>query len=154
MPPARDWSTAVLPQGESIHVYYQSPVAVPNGRVDLKLKYPDGDPLEPTAIRRPDDTEPFELGGQHIRPLYVLTLDVAGEYQVMATNMAVMSDTEVAQDRVVFAKSPDTFDEASNGRRIIHAIGATITVVIVIILYVLHGLALGRRSRRAGTSPV
>ncbi len=124
-------------------IYYESPVTVPTHNIRLTMRHPNGERL--ITYRPPDDNN-FEINGWHGRALFEADLIEAGRYSVHAFNAKVASDVDVpADDRIVFAKQPNTKVEAIRVRRLIHLIGAVTTIGAGIILYLIHGLALHHR---------
>ena len=70
----------------------------------------------------------------------------AGWYTVLCHNHNYEQESDVpATDRLAFAKKPDTLAQAKTFRRVIQITGATITVLLVVVFYVMHGIAMNRR---------
>jgi hypothetical protein len=131
-----------LSAGEQL-IYYESPVSVPTHNILLTMRHPDGERL---ITHPPLDDNNFEINGWHGRALFEVDLVDDGRYSVDSFNANVASDDEVpADDRIVFAKQPNTRAEAIRVRRLIHLIGAVATVGVAIVLYLIHGLALHHR---------
>ncbi len=140
--PVSAWAEVELTAGEQL-IYYESPVSVPTHNIHLTVRHPNGENL---MTDPPIDDNNFEINGWHGRALFEANLIEAGRYTVHAFNANVASDDDVpADDRIVFAKRPNTKVEAIRVRRLIHLIGAVTTIGAGIILYLVHGLALHHR---------
>ncbi len=149
--PVSAWAEVDLAAGEQL-IYYESAVSVPTHNILLTIRHSNGEHL---ITYPPLDDNNFEMNGWHGRALFVANLMEAGRYSVHAFNANVASDDDVpAGDRIVFAKQPNTKVEAIRVRRLIHLIGAVVTVGLAIILYLIHGLALHDRRRVCPGQPV
>ncbi len=147
--PVSAWAEVDLLAGQQL-IYYESPVSVPTHNIRLTMRQPNGERL--ITYRPPDDNN-FEIDGWHGRALFEADLIEAGRYSVHAFNANVAADDDVpADDRIVFAKQPNTKVEAVRVRRLIHLIGAVTTVGAGIILYLVHGFALHHRRTFEATS--
>jgi hypothetical protein len=136
-----------LPAGP-VTLYYESDASTPMD-VHVSLLDPYGERI---ALRVPQvrSRTSFECQGRYFRTLYEADVPERGEYELGCYNLSVGSDAQVpAGDRVVLGKVPPRHDDAIDARRLMHIIGATLTVVPAIGMYVLHGVALHRRQFRA-----
>jgi len=141
-------STIQLPPGESL-VWYESPYRVPVADVTLYMVDPNGDRITP-AHPSGDISYTLMLGGMSGRALWKMNVPRAGTYEFTCFNHNFASDSQIpVEDRVVFLKTPDTLAEANLFRKFIQITGATASITLVIVFYVLHGLALRRLRLRA-----
>lgn len=139
-----------LPEGRSL-VYYESPVSVPVGDVTLRLLDSDGERV-PMAKPDKDISYSLMLTGWSGRALWRLTVPQAGRYSFTCSNHNFAYDEEIpADDRVVFLRRPDSLAEVQLVQIFIEVTGATITIMLVMFFYIMHGLAL-RRHRMAQAS--
>lgn len=154
--PIGEKATIDLPPGESL-VWYESTFSVPGGDVTLYLFDADGERIKPTKPEG-DLSYGLLLGGQSGRALWQLNLPRAGRYEFTAFNHNFESDRLVpAEDRVVFLKTPNSLTEVTFMRKLIQITGATASITLVILLYILHGLELRKRrtaAAKAGVSAV
>lgn len=125
-------------------VFYESDETVPgNVRLDIRDRFG-----ERYRVRVPADDQGFEVDGRHGRALFHLDLPEPGVYDVRCLNPNYASDDEVpVDDAIVFLKDPDSKDGMLAGRRVLVAVGASVTVAVTLLLYVLHGVTLLRRRR-------
>jgi hypothetical protein len=146
--PVGQWASVSIPdEARQTLVYYESDHSVGRRFMRLYIRDQYGEAY-PTRV--PTDDNEFSVAGRQGRALFRLNLDEAGVYDFRCDNPNYASDAEVpVTDRVVFLKSPNTRAEVLAVRRVILVTGGTSTVVAVLVLYVLHGLRLGRRQERA-----
>ncbi len=146
--PVGQWGDVDLDYGEFI-VYYESPVQVPTEYL-FQVVDQYGDRMRPTP---PPENESYRLllDGWSGKAVGVLKIEEAGTYRLRCSNASVVSDADIpAEDRIVLMKTPRTWAEASQVRKQILVIGASITFAVFLILYIIHGLVLRARSRRDG----
>lgn len=137
-----------LPEGRSL-VYYESPVSVPVRDVALNLR-DSGDRYMRVRPPAHDISYRSLLTGWSGRALWQLDIPQAGTYTFLCSNHNVDDNSQLpAEDRVVFLKVPDALAEVTLVRKAIQIGGATITIALVILFYVLHGLALRRAAPAA-----
>jgi hypothetical protein len=136
-----------LHKGQSL-VYYESPVGVPVGDVILYMLDPDGNRV---LARAPETDISYRLwlNGWSGRALWKLDLPRDGTYTFRCFNDNFERESDMPiDDRIVFAKTPDSLAHVSLVRTLIQVTGATMTMTLVIVFYVLHGLSL----RKAATT--
>ena len=151
--PIGQWNVAELPLGPAL-VYYESPYSVPVGDVTLHITDPDGERMRVAQLAE-DINYRVHLSGWSGRALWRLNITKPGAYRFRCSNHNFAVDAEIpAEDRITFAKVPPELADATSIRKFIQITGATITMTLVIVLYLLHGLALKRRSAsEAASSP-
>jgi hypothetical protein len=133
-----------LPAGESL-VYYESPVAAPRQDVTLRL-FDENDDYVPLRSPGKDISYSLLFTGWTGRALWKVNVPKAGPYGVLCLNHNYEFDSDIpADDRVVFLKNPNSLDEVKFVRTVIQITGATIVGVLVIVFYLLHGVALAKR---------
>ena len=138
-----------LPAGPT-RVYYESPLAVPVDNATLRIFDGDGERL-PTRGLDGQDNYHLLFTGWSGRALWEVNVPAAGTYSMVCNNYNFMNDEDIPiEDRVVFLKQPDSFQEVKTVRTIVQVTGATITMTAVIILYLLHSLTLQKRKKAAG----
>jgi hypothetical protein len=133
-----------LPPGKSL-VYYESAESVPSANVTLYLLDSEGDRV---YVKSPAKDVSFRmlLGGWSGRALWQLDLPRAGVFTFACYNHNFASDRDIPlDDRIVFLKHPDSVEDVGIVRSLIQVTGATITMTLVIVLYLLHGIAIYKR---------
>lgn len=91
----------------------------------------------------------FEHGGVQGKPVCTIEAPTEGWYEFTFYN----SNTELdPNDRIVFGKSPATLEAALQRRTLISIGGLSVTGVLFIGLYLLHGLTLARRNAASATT--
>jgi len=146
--PVGQQASVRLPRGQTL-VYYESPLRAPVGDVTLTLLDEDGERVRTPAA--PGDVSYSLLyTGWTGRALWLLDLPATATYTFKVNNYNFADDREIpSEDRVVFLREPNAFEEV----RVVHVFvlvtGATITMTLVIVLYVLHHRALSRRAAPA-----
>lgn len=142
--PVGERQTITLPQGHSM-VYYESPHSVPSGPVSFSLFHPDGRRVRVPMITKDINYKIF-LTGISGRAFWELSIRRPGEYSFEISNDSVLSDDDVPpEDKIVFMKSPDTLGEAQAFQKIIRITGASISIVVLTIFYLLHIVTLKKR---------
>jgi hypothetical protein len=133
-----------LPAGSNL-VWYESRQSVPTGDVVLNLYNSAGDRV---PVGHPSGDVSYLLSFSDLsgRALWELHLAKAGRYEFEASNNTVTSDDQIpADDRIVFLKSPDSLEQANTVRKVLVVTSATITITLVIVLYIVHGVTLAKR---------
>jgi hypothetical protein len=133
-----------LPAGLT-HIYYESYEALPQGNLVIRILDETGKAVYPDDV---DEEVSYKLlvGGWSGRPMWTLDVPQTGWYSVTCYNHNYEQEDEVpATDRLAFAKKPDTLAQAKTFRRVIQITGATITVLLVVVFYVMHGIAMNKR---------
>lgn len=142
--PVGERQTITLPKGRTL-VYYESPHSVPSGPVTFTLFNPDGRRIRVPMI--PNDINyKILLTGVSGRAFWELSIMRPGDYSFEISNDSVLSDVDVPpEDKIVFLKSPDTLAEAQAFQKIIRITGASISIVVLTIFYLLHIVTLKKR---------
>jgi hypothetical protein len=147
--PVGQWSAVELPPGSTL-VYYESPESVPLSDATLFLTDPEGDRVRTAQITE-DINYRVLLSGWSGRALWRLNISKPGVYRFRCSNHNFEDDSQIpAEDRLTFLKSPATLSEVTAVRKFIQITGATITMTVVVMLYLMHGLALKRRDNGHG----
>lgn len=138
--------TVTLATGEQ-PVYFESPEVLPQGAfLQLYLADAAGRPVDRRALAGDEaDRNRFEKNGVVGRTVFRVDVPAAGEYSYRFINA---NAERFEGDVIVFGKEPDTLAECLASNRRVKIVGASITGVLVVGLYVAHGLALGRAGRR------
>ena len=137
--------TITLPQGRSL-VYYESPHSVPSGPVSFSLIHPDGRRVRVPMITK-DINYKILLTGISGRAFWELRIREPGDYSFETSNDSVLSDDDVPpEDKIVFLKSPNSLSEAKAFQKIIRITGASISIVVLTIFYLLHFVTLKKRA--------
>jgi len=140
---------ATLPAGETL-VYYESPANVPGGDVQLRLLNDAGNVV---ALGKPSGDISYGslFTGWSGRALWTLNAPTAATYDLICYNHTYARDEDrPPDDRVTFFKTPNSLDQMKFVRTLVQVTGATITMTIVIVCYILHGLALQKRRLPSG----
>jgi hypothetical protein len=135
---------ASLPAGETL-VYYESPATVPAADVQLRLLNGTGNVV---SLGKPSgDISYGSLAtGWSGRALWILDASEAATYDLVCYNHTYERDEDrPPDDRVTFFKTPNSLDQMKFVRTLVQVTGATITMTMVIVCYVLHGLTLQKR---------
>ncbi len=134
-----------LPEGPVL-AYYQSPDVIPTNYITLRVLDRDGNHV---PALEPDDPNAFAIGDVQGRALFAIQNSLAGVYSLTCTDVLATSDSELPpDDRLVVAKAPNSLAEAMSRTRMVYAVGAAGTLILVIVLYILHAITLARMSRR------
>lgn len=142
--PVGERQTITLPQGRSM-VYYESPHSVPSGPVSFSLINPDGRRKRVPMITEDINYKIF-LTGISGRAFWQLIIMQPGDYSFETSNDSVLNDEDVPpEDKIVFLKNPDTLGEAQAVQKIIRITGASISIVVLTIFYLLHIVTLKKR---------
>ena len=150
--PINQFATVELPAGPTL-VYYESPVSVPVSDATLFMTDPEGERVRPINLIE-DVSYRMLLSGWSGRALWKLDITVPGPYRFRCSNHNYQADSDVpADDRVAFLKNPQHVQEVTTVRKFIQITGATVTVTLVIALYILHGLALRKRAAVLSSNP-
>ena len=148
--------TVELAQGQHV-IYYESPVGVPQyaGMITFNLTAPDGSPLLIGLFH--DDAGVESYGPRPVlsftnmsgKPFWRVEAPATGVYQVFAK---VEDDflEDAGDDRIVFNKMPQLFSELNDRTRTMMIVLLSVTGGVFVILYILHAIALARRSRGDG----
>jgi hypothetical protein len=133
------------PEQSPVILFYETASSeASSGDVVMTVYDPFGERVTRMAAGSEEDS--FVISGWHGYPTRQLPLDEAGVYQIKCSNVAYGSDADVpADDRVVLLKQPPRTTEMLANYRVILVIGASITMVLAIALYIAHGIALSRR---------
>lgn len=141
-----------LPPGRTL-VYYQSRVAVPT-YASSRLHVIHGN-RHGISIERATEQNDFHLNwsGRSGRALWVIDAPAAAQCEMLCFNAGYRADDEVPPDDcIVFAKSPNTLNEAVRAQQIIRFGGGGLTMVLAFGLYVLHFVQMRRPGNPAATS--
>ena len=139
---------ASLPAGETL-VYYESPSTVPPGDVQLRLLNESGNVV---SLDKPSGDISYGslFTGWSGRAHWVLNSPNAVTYDLVCYNHTYARDEDrPPEDRVTFFKTPNSLDQMTFVRRVVQVTGATTTMTIVIVCYILHGLTLQKRRAQA-----
>ncbi|MHC5023944.1 MAG: hypothetical protein ACYTGG_08530 [Planctomycetota bacterium] len=140
-----------LPVGETL-VYYESRQNIVPDRILLDVIGANG---ERVRARPPMEENNFRLllGGWSGRSLWNVRVEEAGTYRIRGFNADYLQDEQVPEDdRVVLFKQPRTLAEAVANRKVIQIVGASITMCVALLLYLLHWRALARAGARSETA--
>jgi hypothetical protein len=140
-----------LPYGRTL-VYYESKQSVPS-RTPL-LKVLDAYNIYVAVQPIPDEDNNYHtaMTGWSGRAIHVIDIDEEGTFTVSCSAADYLSIEDIPpDDRVSFFKSPNTLEDAQAMYKTVLIIGASITVLLAVLLYVLHFAAL--RSRAAAHPP-
>ncbi len=139
--PLGEWWQIELKAGKSL-VYYESPVEVPINFVTLNVLDANNRAMGTFLTGGTDD---YVVDGTNGAAVFEIEIDAPGSFQVICNDAAAASIQSAPEaDRVVFGKSPNTKAEALGRRRMIHLVGATITLGLALVLYIIHGIAVRR----------
>jgi hypothetical protein len=150
--PINQWNVAELPLGSTL-VYYESPYSVPIGDVSLHLTDPEGERIRMAQLTEDISYRVF-LSGWSGRALWRINLTKPGNYRFRCSNSNFADDSQVPlEDRITFAKTPASLADATRVRKFVQITGATLTMTLVIVFYLLHALALKRRKLAETAEP-
>jgi hypothetical protein len=148
--PVGETCTVELPEGSTL-VYYESMVDVPLMNADLIIHDRPGQYIY--QFPAPDENS-FRLtfGNWQGASLWELRLEQPETIDFTTRNDNDGWDPQVySEDRIVFLKEPQTLAEVKSIRKRIQITGASITIGLAVVLYIVHGIALYQRGRPAAT---
>ena len=140
------WGIVDLKETDTL-VYYESPDAVPTEYVKLIINDINNTLVH---VSTPNERNDFSFKDKQGAALFELTLLQPGSYRFICHDaMANSIEDNPEQDKVVFAKSPNSKAQAQNKSTLTYIIGGASTLGLAAILYIFHGI---RLQRKEGTS--
>lgn len=147
---------ANLPAGEHV-VFYQSHSSLPSDirAIILLISDPNMERVIPQAVEiNPDESYGprtiLPTNDIHGRMLWKFTAQADGWYTFRVENYHTDQDPE--NDRFVIGKSPPSFRTLKKRNNMVRIAGGSLTGAIFIGLYIMHGIALGRRKKTGGST--
>lgn len=142
--PLGEWWQVDLKAGKSL-VYYESPLEIPVNFITLNVLDANSRAM---GVFLTGGTNDFLVDGTNGAAVFEIEIDAPGSFQIICNDAAASSIHSVPEaDRIVFEKSPNSKVEALGRRRTIQMVGAGITLGLALLLYIIHGIAVGRSNR-------
>ena len=139
--PLGEWHQVDLKAGNSL-VYYETPLVVPIDFISLNVLDANERAM---GVFLTGGTNDFVVNGTNSAAVFEIEIDAPGSFWIICNDAAAASiDSAPETDRIVFEKSPNSKVEALARRRTIHLVGASITLGLAVLLYIIHGVAVGR----------